>query len=107
MVKLKCPVCGKHIHTLWKRTNCVECHNINIYGTGEVFRTGVDYERHGNSVYVCPHCNYEDSTVDSFFCDDECECGHLKSELISYEGDEIEVCKRCGLILDIDYVGDL
>ena len=105
MLKLfKCPVCGKHIHTLWKRTNCVECHNVNIYGTGEAFKTGADYERHGDSVYSCPHCNYQDDTIDVFIHDVECECEHGVLTCDVYNGFDIEICEHCGMLISSEPV---
>lgn len=105
MLKLfKCPVCGKHIHTLWKRTNCVECHNVNIYGTGESFKTDVDYERCSESIYMCPHCEYQNDKIDVFIHDVDCECDHNELECGIYNGFDIEICGHCGMLISSEPV---
>lgn len=97
---LECPKCNKFLHTLVGFIdNCTVHHDYNIGEDGLIVKTSESIECNNEIEFACNQCGYHTQNVNEFIKDIACNCEHHYSSVNEYDGLDIEVCQRCGLVL--------
>lgn len=97
---LECPKCNVFLHTLTGFVdNCTMRHGYNINEDGLIEKTSQSIECNNNLEFACNQCGYHTQNANEFIKDIECNCEHHYSSVDEYDGFDVEVCQRCGLVL--------
>lgn len=97
---LQCPKCEVFLHTLTGFVdNCTMQHGYNINEDGLIEQTSQSIECNNEIEFACNQCGYHTQNANEFIKDIECDCEHFYTSVDEYDGVDIEVCQRCGMVL--------
>lgn len=99
----KCPRCKVFLHTLAGFVdNCTIHYGYNINDNGDIVKTSESIECNNEIEFACNQCGYHTQNANEFIIDIECDCEHGNSTVEVYNGFDIEVCQRCGLVISTE-----